>query len=304
MRYDELFSIFPRQLKEIVEEIKMDVKNLQEIRIRVNRPVLILCNNREYQSETVVGRRQLQEILAYLSNYSLYAYEDEIRCGYLSLPGGHRVGIAGRAVLEGGKIKTITEVSSLNIRFAHEVKGCADKLLPYLRRDGRLLHTLIASSPGRGKTTLLRDCIRQISNGDSRYPGMTVGVVDERSEIAGSFQGIPGNDVGVRTDVLDGCPKSEGMMMMIRSMAPGVLAVDEIGSREDITALMSAINCGCVLMATAHGTSMEELKNRPVLREMVGLGLFERYVFLEGVGQIGRILEQTGGPAETGGPEC
>lgn len=304
MRYNELFSIFPGFLTDILNEIKVDVKGLQEMRIRVERPVLAVCGNIEYRSEKALSQEQVWEILAYLTNYSLYAYEDEIRRGFLSLPGGHRVGIAGRTVLEHGKIKAITDVSSLNIRFAHEVKGCADRLLPYLREDRLLLHTLLVSAPGHGKTTLLRDCIRQISDGDSTHPGLTVGVVDERSEIAGNFRGVPGNDLGIRTDILDGCPKAEGMMMLIRSMAPQVVAVDEIGSQEDLTALLSAMNCGCAVLATVHGSSMEELRSRPVLGDMIGTGLFERYVFLERMGQIGQILERTGKPVHMGGTGC
>ncbi len=304
MRYDELSSIFPKFLKEVLEELKMDIRNLQEMRIRVEQPVLVRCGNREYQSAAVMKTEQVREILVYLSNYSLYAYEEEVRRGFLTLPGGHRVGIAGRTILEGGKVRTIKDVSSLNIRFAHEVKGCADKLLPYLRNGKTLLHTLIASAPGHGKTTLLRDCVRQISDGDTAHPGMAVGVVDERSEIAGSFRGIPGNDIGMRTDVLDGCPKAEGMLMLIRSMAPQVVAVDEVGSREDLAALASAMNCGCVLLATVHGSSMEELKSRPVLKELVEMRLFERYVFLEGMGQVRQILGQMEKPVAMGGTGC
>lgn len=307
MRHDELSAIFPEFLGAVIEAWKINTEDLQEIRIRAGRPVLALCGNREYRSETVVKGGQLQEILAYLSGYSLYAYEDEVRQGYLSLPGGHRVGIAGRAVLERGKIRTVTDVSSLNIRFAHEVKGCADRLLPWLRKGDGLWHTLIASAPGHGKTTLLRDCIRQISDGASGYPGLTVGVVDERSEIAGSFRGVPGNDVGLRTDVLDGCPKAEGMMMLIRSMAPKVVAVDEIGGREDMEALMLAVNCGCMVVATVHGSSMEELKQKPVLGEMVEMGMFERYVFLKASGRPGRIhriLDASGQPVGWEGEGC
>lgn len=294
MKYEELFSIFPKLLLNIMEECQTDRETLQEIRLRVGRPVLAVCRGQEYRSETAVTKEQLKEILAALSNYSLYAYEDEIRQGFLSLPGGHRVGLAGHVVLAGGQIRTITEISSLNIRLAHEIKGCADALLPRLRKKGSLLHTLIVSAPGCGKTTLLRDCIRQISEGDAMHPGLTVGVVDERSEIAGCFRGIPGNDVGMRTDILDGCPKAEGMMMLIRSMAPKVIAVDEIGSREDITALISAMNCGCVLLATVHGRSMEELLERPALKEMIEAGLFERYVFLEHAGLPGQIRQLLG----------
>lgn len=307
MRCEEVFSIFPNTLREVLAEMKTDAEHLQEIRIRAERPVFVLCGNRESVSRRIVRSEQVREILAYLSNYSLYAYEDEIRQGFLSLPGGHRVGLAGRTVLEKEHIKTMTEISSLNIRFAHEIKGCADTCFPYLWEGRKLMHTLIVSAPGIGKTTLLRDCIRQISNGSSFHRGMTVGVVDERSEIAGSFRGVPGNDVGVRTDVLDGCPKAEGMMMLIRSMAPEVIAVDEIGSRDDLHALMTAMNCGCVLLATVHGSCVEELKKKPVLKEMMEMRLFERYVVLEPgekQGQVGKILDREGQEVRQGGIGC
>lgn len=307
MKCEELFSIFPGLLLEAVEELALPPGQLQEIRIRANRPLLAVCGNREYRSKRIIKKEELREILAYLSNYSLYAYEEELSRGFLSLPGGHRVGIAGRTVLQEGRVKTVTEVSSLNLRFAHEVRGCADRLLPYLRAEGRLMSTLIASAPGHGKTTLLRDLIRQISDGYDGYSGLTVGVVDERSEIAGTFRGLPGNDVGMRTDVLDGCPKAEGMMMLIRSMAPKAVAVDEIGSRGDTEALLSAMNCGCVLFSTVHGSSMEELLGKPVLREMIDLGLFERYVFLDGSrkpGRIRQILGRDGRVLQEGGSGC
>ncbi len=297
MKCEEVFSIFPNILKEIVHEMDVNIEQMQEMRVRADRPVLVSGGGREYRSRQTLTAAQVGEILAYISNYSLYAYEEEIRRGFLSLPGGHRVGLAGRTVLEQGRIKTLTEISSLNIRFAHEIKGCADGLLPFLWKGEMLLHTLIVSAPGYGKTTLLRDCIRQISNGCGRHAGKTVGVVDERSEIAGNFRGTPGNDLGLRTDVLDGCPKSEGIMMLIRSMAPEVVAVDEVGSREDIAALTSAMHCGCVLLATIHGGTMEELYQKPELEEMMEQRMFRRFVLLEQgrkPGKIGRILDEEG----------
>jgi len=307
MQCEEILSIFPGILRETLAELRVNTRDLQEIRVRAGRPVTVLCGNREYISGRVTDGAQVNEILAYLSSYSLYAYEDEIRQGFLSLPGGHRVGLSGRAVLECRKIKTITEISSLNIRFAHEIRGCADGLLPHLWENGRLLHTLIVSAPGRGKTTLLRDCIRQISNGNSHNRGMTVGVVDERSEIAGSFRGVPGNDVGMRTDVLDGCPKAEGMMLLIRSMSPRVVAVDEIGSPDELAALMTAMHCGCVLLATVHGSSMEELRKKPVLKDMMELKMFERYVVLDcgkKPGCVKMLLDRDGREAGRGGMIC
>lgn len=293
MQCEEMISIFPEALREVFRELHPDVHGLQEIRLRAGRPVVILCGNREYISRQALNGTQVGQVLACLGNYSLYAYESEIRQGFLTLPGGHRVGLAGKTVLEQGRIKTMTEISSLNIRFARQVKGCADELMPCLWEGDRLCHTLIVSAPGRGKTTLLRDCIRQISDGTAGHRGMTVGVVDERSEIAGSFRGIPGNDLGMRTDVLDGCPKAEGMMLLIRSMAPRVLAVDEIGGPEDLEALAFAVNCGCALLATVHGTSMEELCRKPALGAMIEKRLFERYVFLDTSGVPGRVCRVT-----------
>ncbi|MCD8196169.1 MAG: stage III sporulation protein AA [Lachnospiraceae bacterium] len=294
MKEHNIFSLFPGMLRETLVCAGFRQEDLQEIRIRAERPLIVRSGGRERVLERYFTGEEVGEILAYLGNYSLYAWEDEIRQGFLSLPGGHRVGLAGKTVLEDGRVHTLTEISSLNIRFAHEVRGCADTVLPYLWEGRRLCHTLFVSAPGRGKTTLLRDCIRQISDGDSSHPGMTVGLVDERSEIAGSFRGIPGNDVGLRTDVLDACPKAEGLMMLIRSMAPDVVAVDEVGSPADLAAMRHAMNCGCVLLATVHGDSMEELRRKPVLGEMVEAAFFERYVLLENriaPGCVGQILD-------------
>ncbi|MCC8163389.1 MAG: stage III sporulation protein AA [Lachnospiraceae bacterium] len=289
MKKRDIFSIFPEMLRQPLVHGGFTQQNLRELRIRAERPLIVKSSGRERILDRRFTGAEVGEILAYLGNYSLYAWEDEIRQGFLSLPGGHRVGIAGKTVLECGKVRTLSEVSSLNIRFAHEVKGCADGVLPHLWEGGRLCHTLFVSAPGRGKTTLLRDCIRQISDGRGEHPGMTVGLVDERSEIAGSFCGIPSNDVGLRTDVLDGCPKAEGLMMLIRSMSPDVVAADEVGSPEELAALRHAMNCGCTLLATTHGDSPEELKRKPVLAEMIGTALFERYVFLENGKEPGRI---------------
>ncbi len=294
MRCEELMGIFPPVLQKVLKRMEVDISSIQEVRIRSQRPVIVTDGRREYVSEEILQGAQVTEILAYLGNYSLYAYEEEIRKGFLTLPGGHRVGLAGRTILEAGKIKTMTEISSLNLRFAHEVKGCADPLLLYLWEGERLCSSLLISAPGGGKTTLLRDSIRQISDGWNGHPGRTVGVVDERSEIAGSFRGVSGNDVGNRTDVLDGCPKVEGIMMLIRSMAPEVVAVDEIGGREDLEALLTAVHCGCAILATVHGASLEELQKKPILQQIVDAGIFERYVIIKTRDRSERFLEMWG----------
>ena len=289
MRSEEMIKLLPSGLREVLQKMNLDVAGLQEIRLRAEQPAVILSHGKEYVSQTVIHRRQLEETLAYLGNYSLYAYEEEIRRGYLSLPGGHRVGIAGRVVVEDGNIRTITAISSLNLRFAHQILGCADEVIPFLWQDGALQSTLIVSPPGKGKTTMLRDCIRQISNGTLIHPGMTVGLVDERSEIGACYHGIPQNDLGIRSDVLDDCPKHLGMMMLIRTMSPKVVAVDEIGSREDLEAMEYVMNCGCKLLATVHGNSLEEIRRKPVLGRMVEEAWFGRYVILERSGTPGHV---------------
>ena len=280
MRSEEMIKLLPSGLREVLQKMNLDVAGLQEIRLRAEQPAVILSHGKEYVSQTVIHRRQLEETLAYLGNYSLYAYEEEIRRGYLSLPGGHRVGIAGRVVVEDGNIRTITAISSLNLRFAHQILGCADEVIPFLWQDGALQSTLIVSPPGKGKTTMLRDCIRQISNGTLIHPGMTVGLVDERSEIGACYHGIPQNDLGIRSDVLDDCPKHLGMMMLIRTMSPQVIAVDEIGNREDLEAIEYVMNCGCRILATVHGNSMEDIREKPGLSSFLQEKRFERYVVL------------------------
>jgi stage III sporulation protein AA len=158
-----------------------------------------------------ITKNEIRETMEYISNYSLYAFEDEIRQGFITINGGHRIGIAGKIIIENDEIKGMKHISFINIRLAHQVKGCANKVIPYLidEKTKGIYHTLIISPPRCGKTTLLRDIIRQLSDGNSRYPGMNVGVVDERSEIGACYMGTPQNDLGIRTDVLDCCPKAK-----------------------------------------------------------------------------------------------
>ena len=180
-------------------------------------------------------------------------------------------------------------ISTLNIRIAHEVKGAAGRILPLLYLNGQVGNTLIVSPPGCGKTTLLRDMIRLVSDGNCYGEGVSVGVVDERSEIGGSYLGVPANDVGMRTDLLDGISKVKGMMMLLRSMSPRVVAGDELGGKEDVAALWSVMQCGAKVLATVHGTTLEEIRNKPFLGELIEKRIFERYILLNKKERVGNI---------------
>ena len=274
---------FPQNIAEELQRKICDKDQLQEIRMRTGQPLIVIYNGKELILHEIglISQKDIQKTLEALSFYSLYAFEDEIRQGFLTIQGGHRVGVAGKVITENGIITGITNISFLNMRFAHERTGCANRVLPFLAdEDRRIFHTLLISPPGVGKTTLLRDMIRQISNGTDVIKGAAVGVVDERSELAGTWMGIPQHDMGMRTDVLDCCPKAEGMMMLLRSMSPRVIAVDELGGRKDIEAVEQALYCGCRILATVHSASLEELKQKPIWNRIAESEVFERYVIL------------------------
>lgn len=304
---EQLFTLFPERIRTALIRAELSAARLQEIRLRIGQPVLLRYDRKEY-GITKEGRlgyagpggiccteKELAQVLEYASGYSVYAFSEELRQGFFTIPGGHRIGVAGKVVMNAAGVQEMRNISFLNIRIAHQRIGCAGPVLPYLIQND-VCHTLIISPPGCGKTTLLRDLIRLISDGSGYLPGRTVGVVDERSELAGCYQGVPQNELGMRTDVLDGCRKAEGMQMLLRAMAPEVLAVDEIGNERDRDALEAAFHCGCRLLATAHGNSLSDVKRRPLIGYLTGQGMFERFVILgkgEEAGVVQRILDGT-----------
>jgi stage III sporulation protein AA len=300
---DSIGTILPQSLKLLLSQLSQEVQaGLEEIRVREERP-LEVCFAGSYafigergqlvQDETQAykpGFADCRALLEMLTNHSLYTFEEQLKRGYITIAGGHRVGLAGRTVLELGQVKQIRDVSSFNIRIARDVQGTGKPILPYLfdPKTQNVHHTLVLSPPQQGKTTLIRDLARMISKGDwglsvgsnANPRGLKVAIVDERSELAACVKGVPGFDLGPRTDVMDGCPKAEGMMMMIRSLSPEVLVVDEIGRPEDAMAIYEAMHAGIRVIATAHAADRKDAARRPVLKELITEGLFTRIVVL------------------------
>ena len=294
---EEILRILPGHIRTFINELpEGQIKELEEIRIRIERPIEIIARGRPFFLPYVVKPDDAQKLLNKISNFSIYTLEEELRRGYITIPGGHRIGLAGKVILENGTVKAIRDVSSFNIRVAREKVGIADPLIPQIY-DGGWLHTMIIGPPQTGKTTLLRDIGRIISQGRENIPSRKVGIVDERSEIAGSVHGVPQLTFGPRVDVLDACPKAEGMMMMIRSMSPEVLIVDEIGRKEDCEAVLEAVNAGITLIITTHGHSLTEVRNRPILQPVLEMGIFERFIELgrgEAPGTIVSVKDKNG----------
>ena len=272
------------------------LETLEEVRMAEGAPVLLRCGRTEYAldlgAESILTQAQIEEIFYRLSDYSAYACQENVAQGFITLEGGHRVGVCGTTVLDRQSVHSLKEISSLNLRICKEYPGCAAPVLPFLLdRQGCFFHTVIVSPPGCGKTTLLRDLIRTASG-----RGFRVGIVDERSEIAGTQNGKKRFDLGPRVDVLDGCPKAEGILMLIRSMAPDLIATDEIGKACDIPAVESALSAGIRLLTTVHGKNYNDLTRTPLGR-FIRRGAFQRMIYLShtpSVGTIRSVTDETG----------
>ena len=283
MSYSDILKYFPDKIREVLENEINNNLIIEEIRIRNSKPIILKLNNSEKIINYIVQTEDVLKILQSICENSIYSYQNQICEGFITIKGGHRIGITGSAVIENNKVKNINYISNLNFRIARQIIGCSNNIIKEIinQEENTIYNTLIVSPPGAGKTTLLRDIIRNLSNGTEELTGKNIGVVDERGEIAAMYKGIPQNDLGIRTDIIENIKKSVGMKMLIRSMAPEIIVADEIGSKEDVQEINYAVCSGIKGIFTAHGNSLEDLKLNPAIGELIEKYIFERLIFLD-----------------------
>lgn len=286
----EILSYFPNYIKEKFRNVsEKDWENAKEIRIRNGKPIIITGFNKEIKIDHIASSEDILRLVENFSENSLYKVQNEINEGFITIKGGHRIGISGTGVIENGKIKNIKYISSLNIRIAREVVGCSNSLLDALCKESseNIDNTIIISPPGCGKTTILRDLIRNLSNGYKNLNPRVIGVVDERNEISATYLGQAQNDLGIRTDVMSSCQKTIGMRLMIRSMGIDIVATDEIGTNEDVDSVGQAIVSGVNLLVTSHGNSLEDiplrLREKKVFKNVILLAKSEKPGFIKNI---------------------
>ncbi len=280
----QIFNFFPNHITSILKNYTSNIEtSLEEIRFRAGQPIILKFYNNDIVTNYKSTSNDLLEILEKLCENSIYSYQNQICNGYITIVGGHRVGITGNVIINDNKIVNINNISSLNFRIAKQVLGCANEILKYIINfeNNTIFNTLIISSPGAGKTTILRDTIRQLSNGIGNFNGKTIGVVDERNEISATYNGIAQNDLGIRTDILENIPKYMGMTMLLRSMSPQIICADEIGSFKDVESIKYIICSGVKCIFTAHGRTMKELELNFSLQKLLKIHMFERIIFLD-----------------------
>lgn len=297
----EILSYLPVRIKTACMKLdKSYLKEIEEIRLRAGKPVMLSFhgndgflheNGQVLQSEGELypSVDELAEIVYRICENSWYAYQNDIIKGFITIRGGHRIGLVGTPVVENDKIINIRDISSLNIRVAREAVGCGEKVVRQIISGYRdIYNTLIISPPGAGKTTLLRDIIRIVSNGfQPDFHGLKTGVIDERGELASCYRGIPQNDLGFRTDVIHNAGKKEGMEMLLRSMSPNVIALDELGNPGDVSTVLQVMNAGIRIIATAHGYDVKQLKSRQGFKELFQQSAFERFTVIS----VGRNMQ-------------
>lgn len=285
-KYMKACDLLPERLSIAALDISRErMASVEEIRLRAGREIHLTLPEGELPlPQTRVIVQDLEQVLDRVTEFSRYTAEETIRMGFATAHGGYRVGICGTVVSVGDRSESIRDISSLAIRIPREREDIARPLLPKLLVDGRMANTLIVSPPGGGKTTLLRDLVRLLSDGSELSAPLRVSLVDERGEIAALHRGVAQLSVGSHTDVMDACPKNLAVPMLLRAMSPQVIALDEIAQQRDIDALYAAARCGVILLATVHASSLEELSRRQTLSAVLGSGIFERAVLISGQG--------------------
>lgn len=278
----KIMEILPNTIKAHMQDIDMD--NLTEIRLRVNQKLRLRYGTKEIEKPYNIELQDITDILKKVSTNSIYSIQNEINNGYITAPGGNRIGLVGEVVIDNSEIKNIKNILSMNVRLCHEVIGCSNCIINTIYKNKEVLNTLIISPPGCGKTTILRDIVRTISN-----DGKNVGLVDERNEIAAVHKGVATLDVGTRTDIISNVNKPYGINILTRSMGLDVIATDEIGSKEDIQAVVHAMQSGIKVIATAHGGSDNNLPYD--LQNLINQGYFDAVIYLsKNIGKIEKVV--------------
>lgn len=308
MSKEVILRLFPSALRAPWEACECDWDEIEEIRLRVNQPVFIRGKDKEYiitkdgvitqiksikeiSTCVIYCEKELEEMLRHLCRDSIYAYEEERRQGFLTMAGGHRIGITGELSHVDDHSFIAKYIRYMNIRIAHERKGIANGIMEWLVDEERIWNTLIVSPPGAGKTTLLRDIVRNFSNGGERYRGCCVGVIDERGEIAGAYRGMASLDCGIRTDVITGGNKEQGIRILVRTFAPRLIVMDEIGTSADAEAISYAGISGCYVLATVHASCWKDLERKQEISRLLEQRIFQRILFLHRESEGTRHIE-------------